>query len=605
MPHNVRLLAPAAIALCALLFCANAQAQTKRAKGWVREPAHIVRALPLMLKFRDYLPEEVDLSAKFPTPGNQGQQSSCTAWATGYAMRSYYEGRRRNWNFSTPGQIISPSYIYNRLHEFRGACDTGTAISDALELLKTSGAPPLSVYPYEENDCTRPANAEQERSGSQFRIRGWSAVDSKRLDDAKGQLARGNPVVFGMDVADSFENFTGGQTYDDVSSARSGGHAMVLVGYSERRQAFKVMNSWGTEWGDGGFGWVSYRTVSRFSDLMFVMDVPDDVVPAPAPAPAPKPAPPIVIAPPEPSPAPKPPVVKPQPAPVPEPPVVVAPPAPSPAPKPPVVIAPPVVKPQPAPVPEPPVVVLPPEPSPVPKPPVVITPPAPPVTTVQAQIDARLRSVSCARLDGKIGVDRVVRVRGFLGAADDLAKLRSEFAAMPGVRRVETGVTVYPWPQCEVYLNFAEVLTVKRGLSATLRGASARAFAGGDSLSIDVVTPAYPSYLYVTYLQAGGDATNLYWPQGRFPKALPPNTKVTLGGGAGGEPVYRIAPPFGDEMVVIVASASPLFADELPDTSTDRDYLTSFRKSFLLAPKGGGGQRVVSAIALPLKTQAK
>jgi C1A family cysteine protease len=103
MLHNVRLPVPAAVALCVLLFCVNAQAQTKRAKGWVREPAHVVRALPLMLKFRDYLPEEVDLSTKFPTPGNQGQQSSCTAWATGYAMRSYYEGRRRNWNFSSPG----------------------------------------------------------------------------------------------------------------------------------------------------------------------------------------------------------------------------------------------------------------------------------------------------------------------------------------------------------------------------------------------------------------------------------------------------------------------------------------------------------------------
>jgi hypothetical protein len=255
-----------------------------------------------------------------------------------------------------------------------------------------------------------------------------------------------------------------------------------------------------------------------------------------------------------------------------------------------------VIRPQPV----PPVVIAPPEPAPKPGPVVV-----PPVASLQTQIDMRLRAVSCARLDGKIGADRVVQLRGFLGAANDLSKLQSDLAGMSGVRRVETSVTVYPWPQCEVYLNFADVLKIKRGLTATLRGASARAFAGGDSLSIEVVTPAYPAYLYVTYLQAGGDATNLYWPQGRFPKALPPNTRITLGGGAGGEPVYRIAPPFGDEMVVIIASASPLFPDELPDTSTDRDYLTSFRKSFLLAPKSGGGQRQVSAVALQLKTQPK
>jgi hypothetical protein len=54
-----------------------------------------------------------------------------------------------------------------------------------------------------------------------------------------------------------------------------------------------------------------------------------------------------------------------------------------------------------------------------------------------------------------------------------------------------------------------------------------------------------------------------------------------------------------------VASASPLFQDEPPETTTDREYLTSFRKAFLMSPKGGGGTRIVSAVAVPLRTQAK
>jgi hypothetical protein len=591
-----------AIACAAVIISSDcAYSQARRAKGWVREPAHVVAALPLMLRFQDYLPEEVDLSSKFPMPGDQGQQSSCTAWATGYALRSYSEGKRRNWNFSTPGQIISPAYIYNRLHDFRGNCDTGTAISDALGVLKNEGAPTLSAYPYAENDCSRPPSPQLVRDGSAFRISGWSALDNKRLDDAKGQLARGNPVVFGMEVSEQFENLAGRAIYDDVASPRTGGHAMVLVGYSERRQAFKVMNSWGTEWGDGGFGWVSYRAVRQLSDLMFVMEVPDYVPPAPAP----KPAPPVVVAPPVPTPEPvvtppppvPAPVVKPQPAP---PPVVIAPPAPQPAP-PPVV-----VPPQPAPVVKPPVVITPPAPQP---PPPAPHPPAPvvtpPIASLQAQIAARAREVACARIDAKIGADRVVQLRGFAGSARDLAALQSDLLGMSGVRRVDARVTLYPWPQCEVFLNFADALKTPRGLNVKLRGASARAFAAGDSLAVDVITPPYPSYLYVTYLQANGDAANLYWPQGRFPKALPPNTKITFGGGAKGEPVYRIAPPFGDEIVVVVASASPLFADELPETATSRDYLTSFRRSFLASPKSGGGQRTVSAIAAPLKTQAK
>lgn len=644
---RARFLGPAVFLIClgTLLSGTHADAQQRRAKGWVREPAQIKATIPLMLRFRAYLPEEVDLSSRFPTPGDQGQQSSCTAWATGYAMRSYYEGRRRNWKFSSPREIISPAYIYNRLHNFSGDCNAGTAISDALDLLKSDGAPPLSAYPYAENDCARPASRDQIRLGAQFRINGWSAVDNQRLDDAKGQLARGHPVVFGMEVSDSFENLQGSGTYDDLTSPRTGGHAMVLVGYSERRQAFKVMNSWGTDWGDGGFGWISYRAVRRLSDLMFVMNVADSPAPEPVAKPEP-PEPPVVVAPPPEPPAPEP-VVKPKPAPKP-PPVVVAPPPEPPAPEPvvkpkptpkppPVVVAPPpeppapepVVKPKPVP-PPPPVVVTPPSPPPPPEPvvkpkpvppppPVVVTPPpappapgpvakpepAPPVATVRARIAARLRDVSCARLENRMGADRVARISGFAGARDDLEKLRADVAAMPGVRRVETNVTLYPWPQCEVYLNFAGALGTKRGLAATLRGGvSATVFRNGDSMSIDVVTPSYPSYLYVTYLQTNGDAVNLHWPEGRFPKALPPNTRVTFGGGAAGQPVYRIAAPFGDEIVVVVASASPLFADEPPEISTDRDYLTSFRKSFLVQPAGGGGPRTVSAVAVPLRTRA-
>jgi Papain family cysteine protease len=38
-------------------------------------------------------------------------------------------------------------------------------------------------------------------------------------------------------------------------------HAVSLVGYDERRQAFKLINSWGLRWGDGGFGGINYDTL--------------------------------------------------------------------------------------------------------------------------------------------------------------------------------------------------------------------------------------------------------------------------------------------------------------------------------------------------------
>jgi hypothetical protein len=587
----------------ALAFGASAvfldcvQAQTQRGKGYVREPDAVFRSFVTVPRYRAFLPEEVDLSSRFPVPGYQGSQSSCTAWAVGYAMRSYYEGLQRDWKFDSDDQKISPAYIYNRLHNFSGDCSDGIAISSALELLQRDGAPTLAVFPYSADNCARAPDPNALSVASAFRIRTWRALDPKKLDDAKGQINVGNPVAFGMDISKSFESLEANAIYDDTTSPRDGGHAMVLVGYSDRRQAFKLINSWGTDWGDKGFGWISYRALRELSDRMFVMDV-GPYFPPPAPVavitPPTPPAPSlVVVTPPEPTPVVvAPPVPPPSPAPV-----VVAPPAP----KPPVITppAPPPPKPVVTPTPQPPkpIVMAPPKPEPAP----VALVPA--IAAVQKQVTARLSDVTCSRLEGSISAERAVRLRGFAGSADDLAKLQADLLAMPGVRRVESEARLYPWPQCEVFLNFSQALAERTGTTVRLGGGDGSRFRDGDSLSIEVVTPSYPSYLYVSYLQASGEVAHLSWPEGRFPKALAPNTRITFGGGATGQPVYRVGKPFGDEIIVVVASASPLFQDDLPETATDREYLTSFRKAFLVRPKGGGGQRIVSAVAVPLKTQ--
>ena len=54
-------------------------------------------------------------------------------------------------------------------------------------------------------------------------------------------------------------------------------HGICLIGYDDSKKAFEFVNSWGTEWGNGGFGWLPYAYVEQgyVSSPMSLVDVPN------------------------------------------------------------------------------------------------------------------------------------------------------------------------------------------------------------------------------------------------------------------------------------------------------------------------------------------
>ena len=473
-------------------------------QGLVREPDEVYQSFPATPAYRDFLPPSADLSAGFPPPGNQGQQGSCTAWAVGYGARSYYEGKREGWDVRQVAHQVSPAAIYNQIRHGTADCTTGTSIPDALNLLVSRGAVSLSELPYDPESCARRPQLSDGRWG----IDGWMRVDTARPDDVKGEIAGGNPVVFGMNTSPSFNALTAGEIYDDTLSPRAFSHAMVVVGYSDVRQAFKVMNSWGQDWGEDGFGWVSYRAFSSLSDRAYVMRVPEA---APAPAPLPSP----------------------------------------------------------------------PSPSP----------------TARMAVEREIRSLSCASVQIEPASGPVSSLAGFVASTADRDRVVSAAGGADA-----RALAVRPWPQCETLLTFGGALADAHGLDVRVSHGQPAVLTAGETLVIEITTPSYPSYLYVTHLQAGGDTFHMMQPQGVVPKRLPPNTRVTLGAPPG--PVFRVGPPFGSEMIVAIASASPLFQDARPRTETEREYLTAFRLAFLERPQPGTPPRLVGAAITTFTTRA-
>lgn len=272
----------------------HASRGVRHGRGFIADPAGYSRTEAVQA-FRDYLPAKYDLAADLPPPGNQGDQGSCVAWSVGYAARTYYLKHYYSQDVSNRENALSPAFIYNTLKQPGSACDNGLSLTGALNLLQKSGGVPLSVLPYDPHDClTLPSAKELAQYSDRFRIRGYRKV--KDEDDVKGEVYRDNPVIFAIDAGPVFDHYRSGVIDSTEDAGPRGAHAMVIVGYDDEKQAFHFVNSWGTQWGEKGFGWLSYRAARALWVEGYVMDVaPPPAPPTPVPPPSPPPPAPVSV----------------------------------------------------------------------------------------------------------------------------------------------------------------------------------------------------------------------------------------------------------------------------------------------------------------------
>lgn len=291
--------------------------------GSVADDVAVENRRAIVRQHRAFLPVEIDLSSRMPPVGNQGHSNSCTAWATGYAARSYYTSTIEHRNIAQAANLPSPNFLYHLART--GGCDEGSSIGRVVDILK-KGSLSLAEYPFSDA-CVPAASPEVVARAHDFRVRGVSRVDTNRIDDVKGQLAQLNPVMIRFHDSTVFQRLRGASTFTEPGPPPgdkvSGWHLMTLVGYDERRQAFRLINSWGRGWGDRGYAWIGYDLLRSRITGAYVLDVerpgqPPSVTPAPQP-PAPPPPPPVAeVVPPRPptpvvpSPAPVTPVPVPQ-----------------------------------------------------------------------------------------------------------------------------------------------------------------------------------------------------------------------------------------------------------------------------------------------------
>lgn len=225
-------------------------------------------------EWKSIRPESIERSSyvKLPLPPviSQGNEGSCTAFGTGYAVVSYYLNRLKGLSYSNSGALRSPEFLFNMT---RGTSDcSGANLRNVLNYLVQTGVCSWNDMPYTDKGCaTRPGNTAFQNAWS-GKIKNYYNVTSG--NEAKYYLSQGFPVViaFGLDQAFNYQTEQSPYTWSFNYGNVQGGHVSVVVGYDDANRRFIVQNSWGTNRHDKGFFYISYDFYSQAVREAYVLE---------------------------------------------------------------------------------------------------------------------------------------------------------------------------------------------------------------------------------------------------------------------------------------------------------------------------------------------
>ena len=209
-----------------------------------------------------------------PPVGNQGSEGSCVGFAVGYAARSaeqYYRTGATSYSNST--NIFSPEFLYNQI-KFSSDCGSGSAMQAALDHIKLNGICTFQSMPYSSsNGCSLLPTTTQATEALNFKIGTYSKLYTTDKVAIKAMVSQNHPVIISVIADNSFISAKPGFIWKTYSGAGSLAHCIVICGYDDAKNAYLVMNSWGTGWADAGFSWIDYDFfLTRTGTYCYVMN---------------------------------------------------------------------------------------------------------------------------------------------------------------------------------------------------------------------------------------------------------------------------------------------------------------------------------------------
>jgi predicted chitinase len=222
----------------------DARADTMDFRDHMFEPTLV--EVPTHIPLGDYLDFGVPIL-------DQGSEGACTGYGLA-AVANYLLRRRRVIPDITP---VSPRMFYDlarRYDEWPGENYSGSSARGAMKGWHKHGVCSEDIYP--SRKAARPGLSAQRTDEARRRPLGaYFRVNHKDLVAMHAAITEVGILYATCVVHEGWDNV--GSDGVIASSDRSlGGHAFAIVAYDD--EGFWLQNSWGPDWGQGGFGRISY-----------------------------------------------------------------------------------------------------------------------------------------------------------------------------------------------------------------------------------------------------------------------------------------------------------------------------------------------------------
>jgi hypothetical protein len=196
-----------------------------------------------------------------------------------------------------------------------------------------------------------------------------------------------------------------------------------------------------------------------------------------------------------------------------------------------------------------------------------------------ADIEAQVRALPCSALASALDENRLT-LSGYTADRAALERLRSELAARSGITEVSVAsVRSLDAVYCRMLETLAPQINRNREADLAERIHTTRSeakYRAGDKLAFTVTAPAAESYITVDYFSRDGRVVHMLPSGSHRDNRAAPGSELSIGDADRDN--WIVGPPFGTEVIALIAGPEPLFTKRRKEAEPAEAYLRDLRR---------------------------